>query len=777
MVEEQESISSAEPEIFGADRPIKGRAQDRLGRAGFAQAIGRAINGWRGDDSLVIALYGPWGSGKSSIKNMVREALGEFPESHRPRSFEFNPWEFSGTNQLSDFFFREVGRELGRVDKSKESQRLEALFKGLGAALETTGGALEKVPAWLPALTSILSPLGLAGSVAFFLSGKSILGTTLLVFVAAMGPALKGLAGGLLRIADKLKGRTIAAERSIPELKAELAGLLSKRSRPLVVFIDDVDRLSAPDIQLLFRLVRVNADLPRLVYVMLFQRDVIERALGGEGRFSGREYLAKLVQAGYDVPSLNRDQLQRVLFEGLSELVDMPAVRKNFDRDHWSIMFPAVDPYFGSLRDVHRFLSTFRLQVGLLRQGDSLEVNPVDLIALEALRVFEPEVYHRLPIWKTLLTGTDTTLRVGRRERQEKSVKDAFDRILDGTVSEGRTRAMEVLKELFPTVAWVFGATQWGDSFSEKSAREMRVCSSVHFDRYFQLAVPAGDLSRVDLERVLALAGDRDSLVQQLRSINERGLLATLMNRLEAFKETIDLAHAVPFITALFDIGDELSSEQPGFFGIQPDMHAARIVYWYLRREPELARREGAVEEAIRNTSGLFLPAYTIALESDRSEKNRGEDLRLIGDEKVLPMRRLCAEKIARAAGAGTLRGNSHLSALLFHWKDWGGDSSAPTEWVKDLIKSKEGVLELLVAFLQTGHSTSGRISRAHHSIHLPALEHFVRVEEIQHALAGVVLDDRSDTERLAAEKFYYALKRRREGKREDVPPFVAQDD
>jgi predicted KAP-like P-loop ATPase len=51
---------------FSADRPIISRGEDKLGRRGFAEAIAGAIDGWRGQESLVIALYGPWGTGKSS---------------------------------------------------------------------------------------------------------------------------------------------------------------------------------------------------------------------------------------------------------------------------------------------------------------------------------------------------------------------------------------------------------------------------------------------------------------------------------------------------------------------------------------------------------------------------------------------------------------------------------------------------------------------------------------------------------------------------------------
>ena len=61
-------------ERFSTDRPIRRRNEDRLGRWRFAEAIAAAVKGWTGRDSLVIGLYGVWGSGKSSVKNMVIEA-------------------------------------------------------------------------------------------------------------------------------------------------------------------------------------------------------------------------------------------------------------------------------------------------------------------------------------------------------------------------------------------------------------------------------------------------------------------------------------------------------------------------------------------------------------------------------------------------------------------------------------------------------------------------------------------------------------------------------
>lgn len=98
-------MSDVRPEHrFSADRPISTRSEDLLGRRTFAESLASAIKGWKGNDSLVIALYGAWGMGKSSIKNMLLEALRDSGQG-RAHIVDFNPWQWAGQHQLADAFF------------------------------------------------------------------------------------------------------------------------------------------------------------------------------------------------------------------------------------------------------------------------------------------------------------------------------------------------------------------------------------------------------------------------------------------------------------------------------------------------------------------------------------------------------------------------------------------------------------------------------------------------------------------------------------------------
>ncbi|MCK1636944.1 hypothetical protein IVA95_04970 [Bradyrhizobium sp. 157] len=78
---------------LSADAPITSASENLLGRGDFACALARILYRHRGSESLVIALRGEWGSGKTSIKNLAIEALIP-PGETKMQVVTFNPWQW-----------------------------------------------------------------------------------------------------------------------------------------------------------------------------------------------------------------------------------------------------------------------------------------------------------------------------------------------------------------------------------------------------------------------------------------------------------------------------------------------------------------------------------------------------------------------------------------------------------------------------------------------------------------------------------------------------------
>ena len=666
---------------FSPERPIVSREADELDRAPFAEHIAAAIRGWTGNDSLVLALYGEWGTGKSSLKNLVVEALRSDPQQS-PYIVEFNPWQWAGQEQVSQAFFREIGSTLGRKDSGEQAKASAKRWRKYGAFLglraEVFAGTRRIALYGLAAIAA----LGLAG--AFFdilpvkiaLAVVAFLSLVLFVLLKTSDRVAKAVADYFSTVAE-------TEEKSLSEIKTELSISLRRLSRPTLVVVDDIDRLSGPEITLLFQLIKANADFPNMVYLTLFQRELVEKALTQELFTDGREYLKKIVQVAFDVPNLQRSKLERVLFTKLNSLLDDEAILKLWDKERWTDVFvPGLGPYFKTLRDVYRFISSLSLQMVVFSKKETFEVNPIDLISMEVLRVFEPGVFKALPASKIVLTGASQAMSlVSTREKAERSEIEA---IVKKATEQSTGHVEQILKQVFPPVSWVFGGSHYGVGYSDIWFRQHRACHPDLFDKYFYLAIPEGDLSHEELETIVSLAGDRAGLVNALRAAGQRHLLDVAMDRLESYKETVGLEHALPFVTALFDVGDDLPVGRFGLSETPSDMHAVRIVYWYLKREPSLAQRGKIIAQCINETTGIYLPAFLIALEGDKSKENRDEQSRLVDDDGLKRLQGNCAAKIRQPAVQGTLLNHPRLSELLGLWQAWAPPEEA-REWVRTL--------------------------------------------------------------------------------------------
>ena len=465
---------------------------------------------------------------------------------------------------------------------------------------------------------------------------------------------------------------------------------------------------------------------------------------------------------------MERARLEKVLFSSLDELLALEGVAERWDQQRWARLFvEGLWPFIENLRDVRRFAGTLAFHVSLFRRLSTFEVNPVDLVGLEVLRVFEPTVYRALPSAKPVLTRHPRDSAIfggGDQDERRRTVEG----VLDQATAAHRDATIEILKELFPPAAWAFGGQTYS-GFEDQWLRELRVCHPDVFDRYFLLAIPQQDVSQADLDRLLAHAGNRDRVVEELKAFEQRGLLRVALERLEAYKQEIDLAHAVPFVTALFDVGDSLSDEPDEFFGISPAMHAVRIVHWYVKKEPDARKRGRILKDAVGATSGLFLPVMKVSLEDAREGGERDPDAYAVEAADLSELKALCVEKIREAAESGVLRSHPRLKYVLYRWREWASREEV-AKWINQMIETNEGLLDFLQRSLHKSRSlgTGEYLMREKVELRLKEIEDFLPVEAVESRVAEVDEAELTEEQRQAVDAFKRALQRRAEGMAND---------
>lgn len=95
---------------ISGDNPIRRPEDDALGRLNAAESFAQQVLALKMNEGLVVGVLGPWGSGKTSFVNL---ALIEF-ERVGVTILDFNPWMFSGPEQLVTSFFVELSCDFSR---------------------------------------------------------------------------------------------------------------------------------------------------------------------------------------------------------------------------------------------------------------------------------------------------------------------------------------------------------------------------------------------------------------------------------------------------------------------------------------------------------------------------------------------------------------------------------------------------------------------------------------------------------------------------------------
>ncbi|ALV46119.1 hypothetical protein MB46_12130 [Arthrobacter alpinus] len=522
------------------DNPINSSEQDVLGRSDVARDFAKSIRALDASQGLVVGVLGAWGHGKSSFINLMKE---EFSSGTELTTIDFNPWLFSGSQQLTDVFFREIAAEL----RINSDTKLDAIADGI-----------EKYG-------DVLSPIAIIPGVGAWWDRAST--------------ATKAAAAWW-------KNRRTGSR----PLRDKISESLLKLEQPLLIVIDDIDRLTTPEIRDIFKLVRLTASFPNIIYLLAFDRRRVEQALSEDG-VPGRDYLEKIVQLSFDLPSIPRELLRTQVFERLSPLLD-GVEDLRFNQDDWSdIYFEIVEPLVASLRDVTRLALSARTTINAL--GSQIET--VDLVALESVRIFRPEIFEELQKIRATLTGVSNSYGGGDNTRQQQEVDNLL--LLAG-------KDIELIKKLilriFPAARQYTENTNFGYDSVAAWKREHRVAYLGYLDLYFGRTAPRELIAFNHAERAYALFSDSYQLgayLDEMKPEELEDIIASLETYEGQFQPWMIVPASVALLNRIYKIPDRPSR---GMFDImRPALVVGRVFLRLLRSEEEETERERIVREIL----------------------------------------------------------------------------------------------------------------------------------------------------------------------------------
>jgi hypothetical protein len=349
-----------------SDKPLTDDADDRLGFAGYADALAELLDHPDTDTPLTIAISAQWGAGKTSLAKMVESRLKQRPvERGDPPHITcwFNAWMHDDAPHLGAAFAAEVAKQADRYRpmwrrlisplpsamlSPEERWRRRLAFAMMSiivavaiALLPGTGRVLRQVFAPKAEIADRLQEL--FGSAA---------GAAILVFVAfAASRRFYAIAQAAARFVDD--PRSEAAKGAMQEVSTQLGQLITQATharqwlvlprpeRRLVIFVDDLERCRPPRAVEVCEVASHLLGHPNVVTVLIADMATIAtsaeikyadleqvRASAAEGSTErspigtyGRLYLQKIVQIQFNLPSSPAESMPGLLRETVRDTV------------------------------------------------------------------------------------------------------------------------------------------------------------------------------------------------------------------------------------------------------------------------------------------------------------------------------------------------------------------------------------------------------------------------------------------------------------------------
>ena len=247
------------------DIPVENIEDEALGLRAYVDSLTEFIQ--QCETPMTIALQGDWGSGKTSLMNLIKTKTVN--SNNKIHTVWFNTWQFSQfemQGELSISLLSNFVDALG-IDESKTAKNMLFGLRKLGKLA--------------------------ASQVADMVGGEIGAKTVDKIF-------------------EKLGGSDIDPAQQISKLKEEIEKLVKKKIEKdskdrIVVFIDDLDRLLPEKAVELLEVFKLFLDVPGCVYVLACDYHVIAQGLKkkfgvGADELKGKSFFDKIIQLPFSMP-------------------------------------------------------------------------------------------------------------------------------------------------------------------------------------------------------------------------------------------------------------------------------------------------------------------------------------------------------------------------------------------------------------------------------------------------------------------------------------------
>lgn len=332
------------------------------------------------------------------------------------------------------------------------------------------------------------------------------------------------------------------SNRTLKETHDKIRDELQKIDRPVIITIDDVDRLQSKELMMVLKLIRDTADFPNVFYIIVADNIHLKKMLNIQHIDDAETYLEKFFNLEFQLPA-NENVAFNELLNLITDKYKALQIENADDYIKQITNVPYIKNVFPNLRDVYRFVNIYFLAIDSI--SDATKLNMFDLFLLNIIQMQNLEFYmqlrdNSLNIFNVIKSGNDIKLvwrddlniveQHNRKEifkrlerikaedgekREQKEEEEKQKRILDFTEIEECTKITS--DKIVPEIMNIL----FGDS-SNRVVEENRISRYNMYFRYFANTEASYMVSRMEVVAMLnseenAYRKDLDNIFKQKR--------------------------------------------------------------------------------------------------------------------------------------------------------------------------------------------------------------------------------------------------------------------
>lgn len=681
----------------GLDAAVENAPEDRYGFRNIADNISRSIISLPQEASNVIGIEGAWGSGKTSLLNLILKSL-EQNKDNQTHVLHISPW-LSGCDPIEALFLPVATIIQQETDKRYPPTGLKKIWRKYLLSSEA-----QKVIEYAQDTSSRVLPL--------------------VQYIGQFSVIVNWIAGGIKVFSDS---RLAIDQKTTTKLRTDIAEQLVRLDLKFIVVMDDLDRLEPSQVAEVFRLVRAVADLPRFTHILCYDRQIITHAVEHALNIGdGSRYLQKIIQLSFKIPRPETFDLRnefRQKAEALYHQINNQPLDSGLARD----LAVVTDTYGAALstpREIHQAINSLIF----LYPGMRDFVYFPDLCLLQLIRVTNLGLYdwteHYLTERSVIETGQ------GMLADGEKTI-----------FQEELIRCMKLFKasnaDSFLTFSeWIPGISGHDEAhlnlfepasedFRHIQTTNKRLSSMTHWRYYFAFSSPQNVLPLAFFDQLFVMAGipgKQHQLSEEMLSrINSEGsmtgtwfehILSRLTPSLIKERQFDECAGLLSFFFNYTDTVSERFRIRNSWFSLRKT-GINQVVRNLLRHMLDIdeARTIALLNTLVEGGDSPFWIADFMRdlIWEHGLAKNTVSPLseRLLSRENTEQLRHIFAERMNQAEIQQKLLLQQSILGYLYAWKDMSSEENVK-EWVREVTSSEQGLIDLLIR-LQTSVFSSDR--------------------------------------------------------------------